>query len=233
MSDHDRCPACAERFDRLGSHWARSDCDRPAFTTEQWQTLVGLLMGDGDIHGRTDANPHFRVRITTRRYLDHLREWFGPLGTDVFLERTAAYQADQAERTDYAPFDTVNRDEYSDLFGFRTRSHPALHELAAWYDTGEKRFPDTLELTPTVAKAWYVCGGWLARAPGGRERAMIKTTNERDRGEYLRSLFTAVGFDPTFSRDPIQFWTQETVALPDWMGDPPPGFGYKWGSTAG
>lgn len=191
------------------------------------QRLTGLLMGDGDIHGRADANPHFRIRMTTRPYLAHLREYYGSLGTDVFLERTATYQARQARETGHERFQTVNEEEYSDLYGFRTRSHPELHRLADWYDGGVKRFPSDLELTPIVARAWFVCDGWLAREDD-RSRAMIKARNERDRAEFLCSLFEQHGFSPTFSRDSIQFGRADTERFFEWLGEPPPGFAYKW-----
>jgi hypothetical protein len=57
---------------------------------------------------------------------------------------------------------------------------------------------------------------------------MIKATNEADRAEYLQQLFTENGFEPHFTRTELQFTTGETKQFLEWIGSPPPGFGYKW-----
>lgn len=222
------CPSCNCEFKRLGSHWARSECERERFTEHQIEMLVGVLMGDGDIHGKADKNPHFRVRMTNREFLSHLDDSFGVLSTGVFLDRDAECQYRQAAESDHRKFTVVNRGEYNDLYGLRTRSHPQLSELKRWYDTGEKRFPNDLTLTPTVAKMWYVCDGWLAKEKDHRPRVMIKATNEANRATYLQQLFGKQGFDPHFTRTELQFTADETAEFLEWIGSPPPGFSYKW-----
>lgn len=222
------CPSCSREFKRLGSHWARSECERPSFTERQTEILVGILMGDGDIHGRANKNPHFRVRMTNRKFLSYLHDCFGILSTGVFLDRDAEYQYNQAAESNHEKFAVTNREEYSDLYGLRTRSHPELHDLKRWYSTGQKRFPNNLTLTPTIAKMWYVCDGWLAQEKDSRPRVMIKAANEADRVKYLQELFTEHGFDPHFTRTELQFTTDETERFLEWIGSPPPGFRYKW-----
>lgn len=222
------CPSCEREFERLGSHWARSMCERPSFSKRQLEILTGLLMGDGDIHGQNDPNPHFRVRMTNRDFLSYLEDRFGVLSTDVFLDRDAEYQYRQAAESNHEKFTVANREEYNDLYGFRTRSHPELHGLKQWYETGEKRFPSDLSLTSTIVKMWYVCDGWLAEEKNYQPRVMIKAANESDRIEYLKGLFTEHGFDPHFTRTELQFTVDETKRLLEWMGSPPSGFEYKW-----
>jgi hypothetical protein len=75
---------------------------------------------------------------------------------------------------------------------------------------------------------WYACDGHLAVEDGANPRVMFKATNEADRPEFLRSLFDAAGFDVGFSRYAVQVPYDETVRLIEWMGEPPPGFEYKW-----
>ncbi|WP_254831048.1 hypothetical protein [Haloglomus salinum] len=55
--------------------------------------------------------------------------------------------------------------------------------------------------------------------------------NERDRAEFLCSLFESHGFQPGFSRDALQFSRSDTERLFEWFGEPPPGFAYKWPDT--
>lgn len=192
------------------------------------EILIGLLMGDGDIHGQNDPNPLFRVRMTTHEFLLYLDEHLGVLSTGVFLDRDAVYQYRQATESSNEKFEVTNREMYNDLYGLRTRSHPQLHELKQWYETGQKRFPSDLTLTSTMAKMWYVCDGWLAKETDQRPRAMIKAVNEADRAKYLQQLFIEHGFNPHFTRTELQFTVDETEEFLKWLGSPPPGFEYKW-----
>lgn len=212
-------------------HWNRSECDYPPFSAELWELLTGILLGDGDIHGKRDTNAHFRVRMTNRRFLEFVDRELGILSKGVFLARTAEAQVETAKknrREGRKGFETVSEENYHELYGLRTCSHPALDEFRDWYRSGEKRYPADLELTPIVTKAWYVCDGWLAREAGNRSRVMFKVTNEAHRPDYLVDLFDRVGFEVGFSRNSIQVPADETERLLDWMGGPFPGFEYKW-----
>jgi hypothetical protein len=212
-------------------HWNRSDCPYPQFSDFQWELLVGLLMGDADLHGLSDPNPHFRLRMTNEPFLNALADRFGVLSKGVYLARDAKTQyetAKQNKEAGYEKFQTVNRERYSDLFGLRTCSHPALNEFRRWYDEGEKRYPKDLTLTPVVTRMWFVCDGWLAKEASASPRIMFKVSNERDRTEFLIDLFDSAGFDVGFSRDAIQVPYAETRRMLEWMGHPPAGFDYKW-----
>lgn len=72
--------------------------------------------------------------MTSREFLSHLDDYFGVFSTGVFLDRDADYQYRQAKQSEHEDFQTANRDEYNDLYGFRTRSHPQLHGLKQWYE---------------------------------------------------------------------------------------------------
>jgi hypothetical protein len=62
----------------------------------------------------------------------------------------------------------------------------------------------------------------------GRPRIEIKARNEREREDFLVSLFEDVGFSPLYKRHELRFTCDETERLVEWMGDPLPGFEYKW-----
>lgn len=214
-------------------HWTRSSCDRLSFSDAQIETLTGLLMGDADLHARSDPNPLFRIRMTNRPFLEYLDSQLGVLSRGVFLDRTAEEMAGQAKKNQkrgVTGFETVNESNYNALFGLRTVSHPDLHQFKSWYQSGEKRFPEELELTPEITRMWYVSDGWLAVDSKSSDgpRLMFKASNERDRRDYLVNLFEDAGFTAGFSRDAVQVSAFETERLLDWIGDPPAGFGYKW-----
>jgi hypothetical protein len=169
--------------------------------------------------------------MTSRDFLDYLDDELGTLSKGVYLARSAAEQVETArqnQRDGIDGFDVVNPGEYSDPYGLRSCSHPELNDFRRWYNGSEKRFPPDLELTPVVTKMWYACDGHLAVEDGANPRAMFKTTNEADRSGFLCSLFDAAGFDVGFSRHAVQIPHDETVRLIEWMGEPPPGFGYNW-----
>jgi hypothetical protein len=146
------CPECGAEYQRLAMHWNRSDCPYPTVGERRREILRGVLMGDGDLHGRRDTNHHFRVRMTSRAFLDHLDDELGVLSKGVYLARSASEQVETArqnQRDGRDGFEVVNPGEYSDLYGLRSCSHPELNDLRRWYDGSEKRFPPDLELTPS------------------------------------------------------------------------------------
>lgn len=229
----DYCHDCGGAYDRLTMHWQRSSCERLQFTSSQIEMMTGLLMGDGDVHRRDDPNPLFRIRMTNKEFLDHLDDELGVLSNGVFLDRSADQMADRALKNQSAEvpgFETVNEENYNDLYGLRTVSHPDLHRFSSWYTTGEKRFPSDLSLTPEIARMWYVCDGWLASdsTSTDSDRIMFKASNESDRTEFLVKLIEDSGFSAGFSRNSLQISAYDTERMIDWMGEAPPGFEYKW-----
>ena len=225
------CPECGAEYERLAMHWNRSECDYHPFSPQQQEMLQGLLMGDADLHGLGDTNPHFRIRMTNEEFLEYLDRRLGVLSKGVYLARTAQEQfetACQNRSEGRSGFSVVNKSEYNALYGLRTCSHPELNSLRQWYQNGEKRFPKDLRLSPELCRMWYVCDGWLTCEENANSRAMFKVSNEASRSEYLQELFEHAGFDVGFSREAIQVPHTETIKLLQWLGDPPPGFEHKW-----
>lgn len=169
--------------------------------------------------------------MTNKPFLEDLGEEFGILSKGVFEARSAEQQYQIAvtnNREGREGFEVVNENNYSALYGLRTCLHPQLNSLRRWYDSGKKRFPADLSLTPNVCRAWYACDGWLAVESEANPRAMFKVTNESDRPDFLVELFSDAGFEVGLSRNAVQVPHSETVRLLDWMGEPPPEFEYKW-----
>jgi hypothetical protein len=222
------CPECSEEFERLGLHWWHGSCPYPEIAPADDEMFRGLLMGDGSIPNPSGGdNCVFRLSMTNRRFLDWFDDRMGVLTTGVSMKKTASELASNNRETGFSP--RADERNYHDMHSVWTRTNPYFDRLRQeWYTSGDKRFPDGLELTPRITKFWYASDGYLDVGRWGRPRIEIKASNERDRAEFLVSLFKVRGFDPTYKRQELRFTCDDTERLVNWMGDPPPGFEYKW-----
>lgn len=221
------CPNCEDyEGDWIGSHWQRSkSCSYPEPTQYQKEILTGMLMGDGYID-TSNKSPRMKLDMINKKFLEWFDQEMGIFTTGVRLNRTAAESFSNMENADFITPTRV--ENYHDVHRLYTRSIPWLQTLERWYNSGSKRFPDNLSLTPEIAKIWYVSDGGLYMGNVQSGYAEIYTSNESDRGDYLEDLFQKVGFDVKFSSGTIRFSTNETQDFLDWIGSPPPGFEYKW-----
>jgi len=220
------CPGCGRTFDMIGSHWAQAtDCFRPAYTDRQREVLKGLVMGDGSLNRSGDSEFSMVVMSTQARFLQHLDALFGPLSAGVRMHQDGETIAAGARKSG---FDTSEGSwEYKDVYAVRIRGHPTLTEMRnRWYPDGQIRYPSDLVLTPTAAKMWYCSDGGLSWAR--RPYVAFGTHNEAGRPEFLKALFEEHGFDPVWSDPLLRFTNDDTGDVLDWMGDPIPGFEYKW-----
>jgi len=158
-------------------------------------------MGDGSIH-RSSSNPQMEITNTNKRFLEWLDRELDWLSVSV------KHKHDLGDNPCYRL--TITR-------------HPWLEELSLWYETGNKEFPKDLEITNTVAKMWYVCDGGI-RWTDEYAYASIRAVNESNRGDILQSFFD---FETTFSDNYVNFWS-DTRNFLNWLGEPVPGFEYKW-----
>jgi len=116
-----------------------------------------------------------------------------------------------------------------------TRTHPKLNQFRDWYDDeNNKRFPlDTISLSPLVLKIWYVCDGYL-NTSNPKPRARISSINESDRIEKIAEWITeetGIEVNTSKNRERILFNTRRTQKFFEYVGDPLPGFVYKWPET--
>lgn len=185
-------------------------------------------MGDGSIPKPSGGNNAvFRLPMTNRRFLGWFDASMGILTTGVTLKKTAAELAEKNRKSGFSP--TADAENYHDMYTVWSRTNPFFDELRErWYSDGTKQFPDDLELTPVIAKFWYLSDGYLDVGRWGRPRLEIKARNESHRADELRSLFDGAGVAPSFHRNELRFTCDDTERLVDWMGDAPPGFEYKW-----
>jgi len=181
-----------------------------------------MLLGDANISSHALGNPGLDVEMVNREFLDWFDEQMEVFTTGVRLRRTAEESRDQSLETGFLSAQDSN---YHDTFRVRMRRLPELQQFEEWYSTGEKVFPNNLELTPTIAKMWYCSDGGVKI----RESIVrISSYNESDRKEYIVNLFDNIGFDIRFSSQTIRLDKQSSYEFLDWIGSPPPGFEYKW-----
>lgn len=228
------CPTCGEEFMSLGVHWKVSkNCDFPELSSRQWDILTGMLMGDATVqkHFETDADtPKLAWSMITEDFLSWLDSELGVMTLGGYdLDLTAEESAQGAIESGLT--DEADPENYSDMYINITRTHPDFERFADWYDSeGTKRFPlDDIELTPMTLKVWYVCDGTLNRG-NPRPRARIAALNESDSIEELSQfIYEDTGIETTATEHgKILFNTEETEEFFEYIGDPLPGFEYKW-----
>ncbi len=227
----DKCPSCGREYDRLAQHWAMSAaCSYPTIPEPIHKMLTGLLMGDGTVQeAKSAANPRIEIHNINHSFLSWIDEQFEWLSTGVTLRRTSddIYETNRGSSLErFASCEYSVRDQYI----LTTRRHPELERYVKWYDTGQKRFPRDLVLTPTILKLWYVCDGHLIWGSGGhvRPQVWVSAENERDRITYIRELFEQTPISPSFRDGRLMLTSDETEWFFEYIGRPVPGSEYKF-----
>lgn len=229
------CPECGNSFSHISNHWNYNESHREEFTERQIDIITGLLMGDGTIN--TNAkNPRFSVSMINEEFLHHLDDVFGILSTGVKKVATADELADKNRRADFST--TVNEEKYHDVYRVATRTHPQLEQFVEWYSSGEKIWPEDIALTPTVLKYLYVSDGSIARHGYDTNVIHIAMANEVDELDKVSSYFDDIGveqpnyniyeYDDGHIGCDARFTVESSKHLWEYMGEPLPGFEYKW-----
>lgn len=219
------CPECGVPYKKIGIHISGSSCTLSGLSQKQEEIVTGSLMGDGCVN-TPRKNARLSVTSITKPYLNILDEEFGMYSNGFTMMTDADSSYENANRV----FEhKLYKENFSDVYQFRTIAHPELSKFESWYETGEKVFPESIEMTPTVLKHWY-CGDGSYRVMGDTDVLSIATINEKDNADKLCSYFTNSGL-PEFSYfdgKSMVWGTEESDILFDYMGEPLPGFKYKW-----
>jgi len=191
-------------------------------------------MGDGCVK-QSSRNPNLSVAVIEQDFLKYISEVFGVLGNDVRLMRSSEESAEQNRVSKFSP--NAEADNYSDLYEWKTVNHPELLEFRNWYSSGKKVWPD-INLTPTVLKYWYCCDGTYD-TNNLQNRIILYMSNEVDNTEKVNNMFTKSGLpkpnnymiserESGHIHCHAQFTVSQTQELFRYMGEPLPGFEYKW-----
>lgn len=207
------CPTCGDLFKSLGQHFRFNPDHRKDISSNIMDILTGIFMGDGTLVNKNNKLKCIRVSMTNRTYLRHIRELIGWLSTG-----NITLSVDKSENVRYS----------KNLYSLVTVPHPQFDVFFEWYNSGSKRYPDDIRLNRDIVRHWYCCDGGLHWKDSGCCYATITCSNEIDRAGWLIGLFEDIGFEAGSSVHSITFREAETKRLLEWMGDPPPGFEYKW-----
>lgn len=229
-----RCPQCDTPYRNLSNHWARSDCEYPEIDEDITEMCVGILMGDGSITG--SGGKHYRMTVggISKPFIEHISQRLSWLSSGNIRKNTSEEQYRDALESDFIDVGEESTvADYQEYYVLETRKHPFFTELRDWYSSGKKVFPDELDLTPTIAKYWYSCDGGVSSTKGDYIGNCFYTSNEIDREDYLDSLFGEAGFHVSIDKKSYRIRIDACCRdeFIDWMGEPVPGFDYKWADS--
>lgn len=226
----DICPVCSEENSRLVQHWDSQRCDFPQLSKHQRDVVTGVLMSDGCINRRKGRNPRLKVDSINEEYLSYLDSIFGAFSTG---EPKCYRTAEEAAKRDELP--RFRNSEYKDLYTWCSRSVPELEEWANWYSSGQKVWPENIELTSTTLKHLYIGDGSLHK---DHRVITIYLSNEEGNREKINSYFSRVGLpEPIWNIEKredgsksvrIRWNKEDSKRLLDYMGEPVKGHEYKW-----
>ena len=210
-------------FTTIGRHWGKSECAPPELTDLQNELATGILMGDAWVRKQEHrTNPGLMLTMTNESFVSWIADQFDPIANEVSMTRSAEKSA---EYIDAEPEDC------GDQYTVRM-THEEFDEFYQWYASGEKVFPN-IDLTPTIAKMWYVCDGGLVWPGDGSNgaAAVITASNESERLRDLANWFADAGVprpDVVPGNSWLKWKVEERKELLSWLGNAPPGFEYKW-----
>jgi hypothetical protein len=234
------CPNCGKERKNLSRHWyLSSSCEYPNLTEKKKEIISGLLMGDGTLaFWNKDRNCRLQVKMTNKEFLDYLDDELGIFSNGVSLLFTGREQAEKSEEA----FGVNAREEnYNDVFVLQTKSVPEMNEFDSWYSKEGKVWPKNIDLTPLVLKYWYISDGSLDNS-AHHKHILISCSSERENKKKVENYFKEKGLPKPSRwneskrkaggwRASIAFTKSDTEKLFEYMGNPLPGFEYKWPKT--
>lgn len=190
--------------------------------------MTGIVMGDGAVVV-PDKNPSLHVKMVNDEFLDWLDEELGWLSNGYTKVQTAEEAAQENRETGFS--ENASAENYQDKYTLRTKADEQLWQWRDWYSSGEKVYPDGLDLTPTTLKMWYVCDGCKENY-NSEPHISITCLNEVERTKKLLSLFSDLPVEPVPHKSQksfsLRFNQTDSIWLWGYMGDAPRGFEHKF-----
>lgn len=205
-------------------HWSGDSCYFPLVPDDVVEMWYGIVAGDGFIQD-TSKNVSLIVDMTNHRFLKWLDEILGWVSKGTWVKITSEQQAEGNRKCGF--HEGAVAENYNDLWGLRTITHPRFSEFRSFYSGGEKSIPGDFPVTRRVLKFWYVSDGglcWDKRDEG----VNMTIVNKQYDVERVFDIFREAGFDLTRSGINYTLGRAETRRFLDWLGDPVPGFEYKF-----
>lgn len=208
LPDYFECHDCGGLFLNIGHHISNSSCNFYNISDHEKNMYIGILMGDGSIVQR-EITPHFVVSMSGGSG-DEFTKW---------LQEQITITSKRIEKR-------LDNSNHKTVYSLRTHSHEYFNNLAEWYNSGRKLYPNKLSLTPTILKMWYVSDGSLSNSG-----PIFTCWNESHRKDFLLSLFEDIGLSVTWqsANNDIYIRKESQDNFFEYIGEPVPGFEYKWG----
>jgi hypothetical protein len=216
----------------MGNHWRQSTgCGYPELSDEQLDVIEGVLLSDGWL-ARQWKHSCVEIESTKKSYLEHRdRSVFPDMGGTISMKKDSDEVYEDAMARDTL-VDNITRSGCSDIYSWRTIRHPKLNQYNHWYDGGEKTWPEDIELNPLTFKHLYVGDGSYHQKDNYMK---ITTVNEMGNKDKVEHIFSRSGieignvrYDEHTEKVDIFLSKSESERMFSVMGNPVPGFEYKW-----
>lgn len=226
-----KCPFCdsVSDYSNIGNHW-RQSCGYPE--PEETEVFDGLVMGDGALkhsHKKSErlGNQSIEVVSINKEFIKHLYNDYSPFFTEPSIRRSAKDSARQAIDSDVvsSPEGSTFRTQYRIV----SRAIPFFNRYDSWKISGKKRWPSDIEFTPEQLRYLYVADGGLSwNKDSMSARAQITSSNEPEQMGRLCDMLNKIGIDCSTYDDRIMMKPSSTDDFFNYLGEPVPGFEYKW-----
>lgn len=222
--DKAECPECGNRYIKIGSHWGANPNHRPDLTQKQKQIAVGWMLGDGCIldHSRNVA---LQLSNTKREFLEWTKEQFGVLASNGITVADTPEEKAQEARERYGVEKTP--EHYPPTYNLHISSHPHFNQFREWYGGDGMELPEQVELGRVSLRVWYACDGNLDTAQK-TPTPRFSLGKERKNHKRVSGWFGKFGLSPNYSYPYLYICDSEKSQFADVIGDPLPGYGYKW-----
>jgi len=200
------CRACGEEFTDIGTHWRYNSDHREDIDDTTKQILEGAIMGDGSVQ-RGGDHCGIRVAMKNKRAIQYL-------SNEISIPNSVVKDKNQCRN--------------GEIFRLITARHPDFNEYGNWYKEEGKVWPE-IPLTPLRLKWLYVSDGHL-NTTRSNFFIEISVKKERENKDKLESMLEYSGLEVSnWNQGKMTLSTADTKKALEYMGDPVPGFEYKWG----
>ncbi len=217
-----QCSECGGVYSELGKHFSKSSCSE-SLSDEQYEIIKGIVLGDGWVNWQQET-PSVEVSLTNRDALEWIDEKLSTYSNGVKSGVSAASRAENNRRSGFHP--DASEEAYDDTWNLTTLSMESLQPIANWYSAGEKRIPETVDITSESLRMWYICDGTIRWS--GQNSYIVITTSKYSFGsdDVIDSVLDNYPGSHKVLSDAIRF--MEPKNFFEYIGEPIPGFEYKW-----
>jgi len=227
------CPACGNEYSGISYHWQHNPSHIPNISNSLMEISKGLVLGDGYLCQQNNK-PYIICNMTNDKFLNHLHDKFGILSSRVEKQLSAEQNAQNHINSGFNK--NPNKENYSDIWRWQSRSHKKFSELLSIQKKGVSGID---KFTPISFKYWYCSDGSIENV-GVRDRIGIAMSKEFGNEKHVEKKLKDSGLptpsfwssskrsDSSGHRNSAWWNVDKSEKLFKIMGEPLPGFEYKW-----